>query len=156
MSPSPASVFRLTSLRVTRSRSQITMLQCEEGLVIYCRVDRGASLSRTGTRGECFRRPDTFSLLLDRFLTGGGKASIWPMHCIPQDFLSRRMGNEWRMNFPVGNGGPLRLRLPRQPRVQEREIHHPPDGHRQSEGVSAKGLGSASTRKQAMPWYAGI
>ncbi len=46
----------------------------------------------------------------------------------PQTFLAYGMNGD---ALPVGNGGPLRMRIPARS-AKEREIHHPPDGDRQS------------------------
>ena len=45
----------------------------------------------------------------------------------PQTLLTYGMnGGE----LPVGHGGPLRLRVPRQLGYKSVKYHHPPDGHR--------------------------
>ena len=79
----PAS-FSLDQLKSYPSRSQITMLQCEEGWS-YIAEWIGVPLSHVlDAAWDSTRRPDTSST--SRSIPTGGKASIWPTHCIRRLF----------------------------------------------------------------------
>jgi hypothetical protein len=82
----PAS-FSLTQLKSYPSRSQITMVQCEEGWSYIgsgsaCRSRKFCKLSKFT------RKPDT--LCISRSIPTGGKVSIWPTPCTRR--LFSRMG----------------------------------------------------------------
>ena len=143
----PAS-FSLAQLKSYPSRSQITMLQCEEGWS-YIAEWIGVPLS------EVLRTVEV--LPQARYVVYFSIQSDWwdsidmadALH--PQTFLVYGMnGGE----LPVGNGGPLRLRVPRQV------------GYKSVKFITrltvtdnlktfGKGLGSASP-EGGYAWYAGI
>jgi DMSO/TMAO reductase YedYZ molybdopterin-dependent catalytic subunit len=140
--------FSLAQLRSYPSRSQITELACEEGwsyIAEWIGVPLSHVLDLVGTHPQA-RYVLYFSI----------EPAWWEsidmadaMH--PQTFLTYGMnGNE----LPVGNGGPLRVRLPRQL------------GYKSVKYVTrltvtdsmkkfGKGLGSASP-EGGYAWYAGI
>jgi DMSO/TMAO reductase YedYZ molybdopterin-dependent catalytic subunit len=143
----PAS-FSLDQLKSYPSRSQITMLQCEEGWS-YIAEWIGVSLSRVlevvGTQPQA-KYVVYFSIDPDWWESIDMADA---MH--PQTFLAYGMnGNE----LPVGNGGPLRLRLPRQLGYKSvKYITHLTITD--SLKGFGKGLGSASP-EGGYAWYAGI
>jgi DMSO/TMAO reductase YedYZ molybdopterin-dependent catalytic subunit len=119
----PAS-FSLAQLKSYPSRSQITQLQCEEGwsyIAEWIGVPLSHVLDVVGIHPEA--RYVVYSSIDPNWWESIDMADA--LH--PQTFLTYGMNDD---ELPVGNGGPLRMRLPR--RVQEREIHHQPDGHGQS------------------------
>ena len=143
----PAS-FSLAQLRSYPSRSQITQLQCEEGwsyIAEWIGVPLSHVLEVVGIHSQA------------RFVVYFSIDPNWwesidmadALH--PQTFLTYGMnGNE----LPVGNGGPLRMRLPRQL------------GYKSVKFITnltvtdslksfGKGLGSASP-ETGYAWYAGI
>jgi DMSO/TMAO reductase YedYZ molybdopterin-dependent catalytic subunit len=139
----PAS-FSLDQLRSYPSRSQITMVQCEEGWS-YIAEWIGVPLSQVLQAVEVHPQA--------RYVVYFSIDPEWwdsidmadALH--PQTFLTYGMNGG---ALPVGNGGSF-ARVPTQ--LQEREIHYSPDGNRQSESFG-KGLGSAFRRR--LCWYAGI
>ena len=62
----------------------------------------------------------------------------------PQTFLAYGMNGD---ELPVGNGGPASHAAPPPARLQEREIHYPPDGHRQPEKIR-QGSGLRGSRRR--------
>ena len=143
----PAS-FSLTQLRSYPSRSQITQLACEEGWS-YVAEWIGAPLSHildvVGIHPQA------------RYIVYFSIDSDWwdsidmadAMH--PQTFLAYGLnGNE----LPVGNGGPLRMRLPRQLGYKNVKFITHLTVTDSMKGFGA-GLGSASP-EGGYAWYAGI
>jgi DMSO/TMAO reductase YedYZ molybdopterin-dependent catalytic subunit len=143
----PAS-FSLDLLKSYPSHSQITMLQCEEGWS-YIAEWIGVPLSQILQAVEVHPQA--------RYVVYFSIDSDWwesidmadALH--PQTFLAYGMnGGE----LPVGNGGPLRLRLPRQLGYKSvKYITHLTVTDR-LKGFG-KGLGSASP-EGGYAWYAGI
>jgi DMSO/TMAO reductase YedYZ molybdopterin-dependent catalytic subunit len=143
----PAS-FSLTQLRNHPSRSQITQLACEEGWS-YIAEWIGVPLSRildvVGIRPEA-RYIVYFSIDPDWW---DSIDMADAMH--PQTFLAYGLnGNE----LPVGNGGPLRMRLPRQLGYKNVKFITHLTVTDSMHGFGA-GLGSASP-EGGYAWYAGI
>lgn len=120
--------FSIDQLKSYPSHSQITMLQCEEGwsyIAEWIGVPLASLASRGGSPASAIR-----CLLLDRlrlvgkYRHGRRVASADPSH----------LWHEWRR----ASRGPRWAASPAAPapgRLQEREVPHPPDGHRQSEKV---------------------
>jgi DMSO/TMAO reductase YedYZ molybdopterin-dependent catalytic subunit len=143
----PAS-FSLARLKSYPSRSQITQLACEEGwsyIAEWIGVPLSHVLEVVGALPQA------------RYVVYRSIDPVWwdsidmadALH--PQTFLAYGMNGD---ELPVGNGGPLRLRLPRQL------------GYKSVKFVTAltvtdslkgfgKGLGSASP-EAGYAWYAGI
>jgi DMSO/TMAO reductase YedYZ molybdopterin-dependent catalytic subunit len=143
----PAS-FSLAQLKSYPSRSQITELACEEGWS-YVAEWNGVPLSHVldlvGTHPQA-RYVAYFSIQPDWWESIDMADA---MH--PQTFLTYGMNGD---ELPVGNGGPLRLRLPRQL------------GYKSVKFITrltvtdslkrfGKGLGSSSP-EAGYAWYAGI
>jgi DMSO/TMAO reductase YedYZ molybdopterin-dependent catalytic subunit len=144
----PAS-FSLAQLRSYPSRSQITMLQCEEGWS-YIAEWIGVPLSRVldvvGVRPRA-RYVVYFSVDPDWWDSIDMADALHP-----QTFLAYGMnGGE----LPVGNGGPLRIRLPRQLGYKSvKFITH----LTVTDSLKGFGKGSASASPEggSYAWYAGI
>jgi DMSO/TMAO reductase YedYZ molybdopterin-dependent catalytic subunit len=143
----PAS-FSLDQLKSFPSHSQITMLQCEEGwsyIAEWIGVPLSRILESVGIHPQA--RYVVYSSIDPEWWESIDMADA--MH--PQTFLAYGMnGGE----LPVGNGGPLRLRVPRQL------------GYKSVKFITqltvtdsmkkfGKGLGSASP-EGGYAWYAGI
>jgi DMSO/TMAO reductase YedYZ molybdopterin-dependent catalytic subunit len=143
----PAS-FSLEQLKSFPSQSQITMLQCEEGwsyIAEWIGVPLSRILESVGIHPQA--RYVVYTSIDPDWWESIDMADA--MH--PQTFLAYGMnGGE----LPVGNGGPLRLRLPRQL------------GYKSVKFITqlmvtdslkkfGKGLGSASP-EGGYAWYAGI
>jgi len=143
----PAS-FSLEQLKSFPSQSQITMLQCEEGwsyIAEWIGVPLSRILESVGIHPQA--RYVVYTSIDPEWWESIDMADA--MH--PQTFLAYGMnGGE----LPVGNGGPLRLRLPRQL------------GYKSVKFITqlmvtdslkkfGKGLGSASP-EGGYAWYAGI
>jgi DMSO/TMAO reductase YedYZ molybdopterin-dependent catalytic subunit len=143
----PAS-FSLEQLKSFPSQSQITMLQCEEGwsyIAEWIGVPLSRILESVGIHPQA--RYVVYTSIDPDWWESIDMADA--MH--PQTFLAYGMnGGE----LPVGNGGPLRLRVPRQL------------GYKSVKFVTqltvtdslkkfGKGLGSASP-EGGYAWYAGI
>jgi len=143
----PAS-FSLAQLRSYPSRSQITELSCEEGwtyIAEWIGVPLSHVLDLVGTQPHA-RYVVYFSIEPDWWESIDMADA---MH--PQTFLTYGMnGND----LPVGNGGPLRLRLPRQLGYKSVKFitHLTVTDNLKKFG---KGLGSASP-EGGYAWYAGI
>jgi len=143
----PAS-FSLDQLKSYRSHSQITMLQCEEGWS-YIAEWNGVPLSHVleivGVHPQA-RYVVYFSIDPDWWESiDMGDA----LH--PQTFLAYGMNGG---DLPVGNGGPLRLRLPRQLGYKSVKYITQLTVTDSLKGFG-KGLGSASP-EGGYAWYAGI
>jgi DMSO/TMAO reductase YedYZ molybdopterin-dependent catalytic subunit len=141
--------FSLAELKSYPSRRQITMLQCEEGwsyIAEWIGVPLAHVLDAVGIRPQA-RYVVYFSIDPDWWDSiDMADASH------PQTFLAYGMnGNE----LPVGNGGPLRIRLPRQLGYKSVKFLT-----RMTVTDSLKGFGkgsaSASADGGSYAWYAGI
>jgi DMSO/TMAO reductase YedYZ molybdopterin-dependent catalytic subunit len=143
----PAS-FSLDQLKSYPSRSQITMIQCEEGWS-YIAEWIGVPLSQVLEAVEVLPHA---RYVVYRSIEPQWWDSIDMGDAIhPQTFLTYGMnGNE----LPVGNGGPLRLRVARQLGYKNVKFitHMTVTDSLKSFG---KGLGSASP-ESGYAWYAGI
>ena len=143
----PAS-FSLDQVKSYPSRSQITMLQCEEGwsyIAEWIGVPLAHVLDVVGVLPQA-RYVVYFSI------DPGWWESIDMADALhPQTFLAYGMnGGE----LPVGNGGPLRLRLPRQLGYKSVKFITHMTVADSLKGFG-KGLGSASP-EAGYAWYAGI
>ena len=143
----PAS-FSLAQLKSYPSRSQITQLACEEGwsyIAEWIGVPLSHVLNIVGVHPQA-RYIAYFSFQPDWWESIDMADALHP-----QTFLAYGMnGGE----LPVGNGGPLRLRLPRQLGYKSVKFitHMTVTDSLKSFG---KGLGSASP-EAGYAWYAGI
>jgi DMSO/TMAO reductase YedYZ molybdopterin-dependent catalytic subunit len=143
----PAS-FSLAQLKSYPSRSQITQLACEEGwsyIAEWIGVPLSHVLDIVGVRPQA-KYVAYFSIEPDWWESIDMADALHP-----QTFLAYGMnGGE----LPVGNGGPLRLRLPRQLGYKSVKFitHLTVTDSLKSLG---KGLGSASP-EAGYAWYAGI
>jgi len=143
----PAS-FSLAQLKSYPSRSQITMVQCEEGwsyIAEWIGVPLSHVLDVVGTQLQA-RYVVYFSIDPDWWESMDMADALHP-----QTFLTYGMdGGE----LPVGNGGPLRMRLPRQLGYKSVKFitHLTVTDSLKKFG---KGLGSASP-EGGYAWYAGI
>jgi len=143
----PAS-FSLDQLKSYPSRSQITMLQCEEGWS-YIAEWIGVPLSQVLEAVEV--QPQA------RYVVYYSIAPDWwesidmadAMH--PQTFLVYGMNGD---ELPVGHGGPLRMRVPRQLGYKNVKFITHLTVTDSLKGFG-KGLGSASP-EAGYAWYAGI
>ena len=143
----PAS-FSLDQLKGYASRSQITMVQCEEGWS-YIAEWIGVPLSQVLQAVEVHpqaRYVVYFSIDPDWWESIDMSDALHP-----QTFLAYGMNGD---ELPVGNGGPLRLRLPRQLGYKSVKylIHLTVTDSLKGFG---KGLGSAAP-EGGYAWYAGI
>jgi len=144
----PAS-FSLAQLKSYPSRSQITLLQCEEGwsyIAEWIGVPLSHVLDIVGVRPPA-RYVVYFSIDPDWWDSIDMADALHP-----QTFLAYGMNaNE----LPVGNGGPLRMRLPRQLGYKSVKFIT-----RLTVTDSLKGFGkgsaSASPEGGSYAWYAGI
>jgi DMSO/TMAO reductase YedYZ molybdopterin-dependent catalytic subunit len=143
----PAS-FSLAQLKGYPSRSQITHLACEEGwsyIAEWVGVPLSHILDAVGIHPQA-RYIVYFSIDLDWW---DSIDMADAMH--PQTFLAYGLnGNE----LPVGNGGPLRMRLPRQLGYKNVKFITHLTVTDSMKGFGA-GLGSASP-EGGYAWYAGI
>jgi DMSO/TMAO reductase YedYZ molybdopterin-dependent catalytic subunit len=143
----PAS-FSLDQLKSYPSRSQITMIQCEEGWS-YIAEWNGVPLSHVleivGVQPQA-RYVVYFSFQPDWWDSIDMADALHP-----QTFLTYGMNGD---ELPVGNGGPLRLRVPRQLGYKSVKFitHLTVTDDLKKFG---KGLGSASP-EGGYAWYAGI
>jgi DMSO/TMAO reductase YedYZ molybdopterin-dependent catalytic subunit len=143
----PAS-FSLAQLKSYPSRSQITILACEEGWS-YIAEWIGVPLSHVLDAAEILPQA--------RYVVYYSIAPDWwdsidmadALH--PQTFLAYGMNGD---ELPVGNGGPLRMRLPRQLGYKSVKFitHLTVTDNLKKFG---KGLGSAEP-ESGYAWYAGI
>jgi DMSO/TMAO reductase YedYZ molybdopterin-dependent catalytic subunit len=143
----PAS-FSLAQLKSYPSRSQITQLACEEGwsyIAEWIGVPLSHVLDVVGMHPQA-RYVVYFSIDPDWWESIDMADALHP-----QTFLAYGMnGNE----LPVGNGGPLRLRLPRQLGYKSVKFITRLTVTDSLRGFG-KGLGSASP-EGGYAWYAGI
>jgi DMSO/TMAO reductase YedYZ molybdopterin-dependent catalytic subunit len=143
----PAS-FSLTQLKSYPSRSQITMVQCEEGwsyIAEWIGVPLSHVLDVVGVHPQA-KYVVYFSVEPDWWDSIDMSDA---MH--PQTFLTYGMNGD---ELPVANGGPLRMRLPRQLGYKSVKFitHLTVTDDMKKFG---KGLGSASP-ESGYAWYAGI
>jgi len=143
----PAS-FSLAQLKSYPSRSQVTMLQCEEGwsyIAEWIGVPLAHVLNVVGMQPKA--RYVVYFSIDPNWWESIDMADA--LH--PQTFLTYGMNGE---ELPVGNGGPLRMRLPRQLGYKSVKFitHLTVTDSLKSFG---KGLGSASP-EGGYAWYAGI
>ena len=103
----PAS-FSLAQLRSYPSRSQITMVQCEEGWS-YIAEWIGVPLSQVLEAVEV--HPQARYVVYSSIDPGWWDSIDMADALHPQTFLTYGMNGD---ELPVANGGPLRMRLPRQ------------------------------------------
>jgi DMSO/TMAO reductase YedYZ molybdopterin-dependent catalytic subunit len=143
----PAS-FSLEQLRSYPSRSQITQLQCEEGwsyIAEWIGVPLSQILDAVGILPQA-KYVVYFSIDPEWWESIDMADALHP-----QTFLAYGMnGNE----LPVGNGGPLRVRLPRQLGYKSVKYITHLTVTDSLKGFG-KGLGSASP-EGGYAWYAGI
>jgi DMSO/TMAO reductase YedYZ molybdopterin-dependent catalytic subunit len=140
--------FSIAQLRSYPSRSQITMVQCEEGwsyIAEWIGVPLSQILDAVGAQPQA-KYVVYFSIEPDWWESMDMADA---MH--PQTFLTYGMNGD---ELPVGNGGPLRMRLPRQLGYKSvKFLTHltVTDGLKKF----GKGLGSAAP-ESGYAWYAGI
>jgi DMSO/TMAO reductase YedYZ molybdopterin-dependent catalytic subunit len=140
--------FSLAQLKSYPSRNQITMIQCEEGwsyIAEWIGVPLFHVLSLVGVHPHA-KYVAYFSFQPDWWDSMDMADALHP-----QTFLTYGMnGGE----LPVGNGGPLRMRVPRQLGYKNVKFitHMTVTDNMKSFG---KGLGSASP-EGGYAWYAGI
>jgi len=143
----PAS-FSLAQLKSYPSRSQITMVQCEEGwsyIAEWIGTPLSHVLDPVGVKPQA-RYVVYFSIQPDWWESIDMADALHP-----QTFLTYGMnGGE----LPVGNGGPLRLRVPRQLGYKSVKFITHMTLTDSMKGFG-KGLGSASP-EAGYAWYAGI
>jgi DMSO/TMAO reductase YedYZ molybdopterin-dependent catalytic subunit len=140
--------FSLAQLKSYPSRSQITMVQCEEGwsyIAEWIGVPLLHVLDAVGVQPQA-RYVVYFSVEPDWWDSMDMADAVHP-----QTFLTYGMNGD---ELPVGNGGPLRMRVPRQLGYKSvKFITH----LTVTESLKrfGKGLGSASP-EGGYAWYAGI
>jgi DMSO/TMAO reductase YedYZ molybdopterin-dependent catalytic subunit len=140
--------FSLAQLKSYPSRSQITMVQCEEGWS-YIAEWNGVPLSHVldvvGVRPQA-RYVAYFSIQPDWWESIDMADALHP-----QTFLTYGMNGD---ELPVGNGGPLRMRVPRQLGYKSVKFitHLTVTDSLKRFG---KGLGSAAP-EGGYAWYAGV
>ena len=143
----PAS-FSLDQLKIYPSRSQITHLACEEGwsyIAEWIGVPLSHVLDAVGVQPQA-RYVAYFSIDPDWWDSVDMADALHP-----QTFLAYGMnGNE----LPVGNGGPLRMRVPRHLGYKSVKFITHMTVTDSMKGFG-KGLGSASP-EAGYAWYAGI
>ena len=140
--------FSLAQLKSYPSRSQITMVQCEEGwsyIAEWIGVPLSHVLGLVGVQPHA-RYIVYFSIQPDWWDSIDMADALHP-----QTFLAYGMNGA---DLPVGNGGPLRMRVPRQLGYKSVKFitHLTVTDSLKSFG---KGLGSASP-ESGYAWYAGI
>ena len=140
--------FSLTQLRSYPSRSQITQLACEEGwsyVAEWVGVPLSQILAVVGIHPQA-RYVVYFSIDPDWW---DSIDMAEAMH--PQTFLAHGLNGD---ELPVGNGGPLRMRVPRQLGYKNVKFITHLTVTDSMKGFGA-GLGSASP-EGGYAWYAGI
>jgi DMSO/TMAO reductase YedYZ molybdopterin-dependent catalytic subunit len=144
----PASIS-LAQLKSYPSRSQITQLQCEEGwsfIAEWIGVPLSHVLNGVGIRPQA--KYVVYSSIDPDWWDSIDMADA--LH--PQTFLTYGMnGNE----LPVGNGGPLRIRLPRQLGYKSIKFITHLTVTDSLKGYG-KGSAAASTEGGSYAWYAGM
>jgi DMSO/TMAO reductase YedYZ molybdopterin-dependent catalytic subunit len=140
--------FSLAQLKSYPSRSQITMVQCEEGWS-YIAEWIGVPLSHV--LGLVGVHPQAKYVVYFSHQAGWWDSIDMADALHPQTFLTYGMnGGE----LPVGNGGPLRMRVPRQLGYKNVKFITRLTVTDTMKGFG-KGLGSASP-EGGYAWYAGI
>ena len=147
MAAQPAS-FSLDQLKSYPSQSQVTMLQCEEGWS-YIAEWIGVSLSHMLQVVEV--HPQARYVVYYSIDPDWWESIDMADALHPQTFLAYGMNGD---ELPVGNGGPLRLRLPRQLGYKSVKFITHLTVTDSLKGFG-KGLGSASP-ETGYAWYAGI
>lgn len=143
----PAS-FSLAQLKSYPSRSQITELACEEGWS-YIAEWIGVPLSHVLDVVEI--RPQAKYVVYFSIDPDWWESMDMADALHPQTFLTYGMNGD---DLPVGNGGPLRMRLPRQLGYKSVKFITRLTVTDSMKGFG-KGLGSASP-EGGYAWYAGI
>lgn len=143
----PAS-FSLTQLKSCPSRSQITMVQCEEGWS-YIAEWVGVPLSHVLDLVDV--NPQARYVVYFSIDPQWWESIDMADALHPQTFLTYGMNGD---ELPVGNGGPLRLRVPRQLGYKSVKFLTHLTVTDSLKGFG-KGLGSASP-ESGYAWYAGI
>ena len=143
----PAS-FSLAQLKSYPSRSQITMVQCEEGWS-YIAEWIGVPLSRV--LDVVGIQPQAKYVVYLSIEPDWWESMDMADALHPQTFLTYGMNGD---ELPMGNGGPLRMRLPRQLGYKSVKFitHMTVTDSLEKFG---KGLGSAAP-ESGYAWYAGI
>ncbi len=143
----PAS-FSLAELKSYPSRSQITILACEEGWS-YIAEWIGVPLSRVLDAAGIL--PQARYVVYYSIARGWWDSIDMADALHPQTFLAYGMNGD---ELPVGNGGPLRMRVPRQLGYKSVKFitHLTVTDNLKKFG---KGLGSAEP-ESGYAWYAGI
>lgn len=140
--------FSLAELKSYPSRSQITHLACEEGwsyIAEWTGVPLSDILQRVGIKPEA--RFVAFFCIQHDWWESLDMADA--LH--PQTLIAHGMNGG---DLPVGNGGPLRLRVPRQLGYKNLKYITRMTVTDSLKGFG-KGLGSASP-EEGYSWYAGI
>lgn len=140
--------FSLAQLRSYPSRSQITQLACEEGwsyIAEWTGVPLSHVLELVGVQPQA-RYVAYFSIDPDWWESMDMADALHP-----QTFLAYGLNGD---ELPVGNGGPLRLRLPRQLGYKSVKFITHMTVTDSLKGFG-KGLGSAAP-EGGYAWYAGI
>jgi DMSO/TMAO reductase YedYZ molybdopterin-dependent catalytic subunit len=140
--------FSLDQLKSYSSHSQITMLQCEEGWS-YIAEWIGVPLSQILRAAEV--HPQAKYVVYFSIDPEWWESIDMADALHPQTFLAYGMNGA---ELPVGNGGPLRLRLPRQLGYKNVKYITHLTVTDSLKGFG-KGLGSASP-EGGYAWYAGI
>jgi DMSO/TMAO reductase YedYZ molybdopterin-dependent catalytic subunit len=140
--------FSLAQLKSYPSRSQITMVQCEEGWS-YIAEWIGVPLSHV--LGLVGVHPQAKYVLYFSIQPDWWESIDMADALHPQTFLTYGMNGG---DLPVGNGGPLRLRLPRQLGYKSVKFITHLTVTDSLKGFG-KGLGSAAP-EGGYAWYAGI
>ncbi|HEV3220779.1 MAG TPA: molybdopterin-dependent oxidoreductase [Candidatus Acidoferrales bacterium] len=140
--------YSLDELRSFPSHSQITMLQCEEGWS-YIAEWVGVPLSHVLDVAGAL--PQAKYVVYYSFEPDTWESIDMADALHPQSFLTYGMNGD---DLPVGHGGPLRLRLPRQMGYKSVKFltHMTVTDNLKNFG---KGLGGASA-EYGYAWYAGI
>jgi DMSO/TMAO reductase YedYZ molybdopterin-dependent catalytic subunit len=143
----PAS-FSLAQLKSYPSRTQITMVQCEEG---WSYVAEWIGLPLSHVLDVVGTHPHARYVVYFSIDPNWWESMDMADALHPQTFLAYGMNGD---ELPVGNGGPLRLRLPRQLGYKSVKFitHLTVTDSLKKFG---KGLGSASP-EAGYAWYAGI
>jgi len=140
--------FSLAQLKSYPVRSQITQLACEEGwsyIAEWIGVPLSHVLNLVGVQQQA-RYVVYFSIEPDWWESIDMADALHP-----QTFLAYGLNGE---ELPVGNGGPLRLRLPRQVGYKSVKFITAMTVTDSLKGFG-KGLGSAAP-ESGYAWYAGI
>ena len=144
----PAS-FSLAQLKSYPSRSQITMVQCEEGwsyIAEWIGVPLSHVLDLVGIQPQA-RYVVYFSIEPDWWESMDMADALHP-----QTFLTYRMNGD---ELPVGHGGPLRMRVPRQLGYKNVKFLTHLTVTDSLKGFG-KGSAAASAEGGSYAWYAGI